>query len=301
MSTTAAALPGTARDADVHPATRTAYRLAAAIAVTTVATGAINSATGSGFACSTWPGCHRGHFAPHPEVRQVIEFGHRLIAASCAMATLVVLVLSRRLPREQRLARLMPWVAITGIAGSAVFGAIIVLNLGIDKPLAVLDLACALVTMVGLTLATLSLERGAPRWQWTPLARHASALAAAIFLVHIGGMVLAGPGSFTAVVGWPLRAVVAGDLAPALQVARLVFAVATGIALVALVVRGWRVRELRGVLGALLGLFLLELAVGRWIVATGVDMLPAALYGASAALVLFCAVLAAGRAGLDGH
>ena len=49
-------------------ATRTVYRLAAAAATLTVAMGAINSATGSGFACPTWPGCYPGQFGPEAEV-----------------------------------------------------------------------------------------------------------------------------------------------------------------------------------------------------------------------------------------
>lgn len=299
---TSIALPGVldaARDAQPHPATRTVFRFAAAVAVATVATGAINSATGSGFACSTWPGCHAGHFVPAPETKQWIEFGHRLIAALSVVGALTSLVLSRRLPRTQKLARTMPFVAIVGIAGSATFGAMTVLNLGLEKELAVLDLTCALTTMVAMTLATLSLERGAPEWTWTPLSRLATGLTVATMLVHLLGMVLAGPSSFTAVVGWPLWHIVDRDGATGLQVFRFGLAAAIAVGIVVLAVRGWHHPQLRTLMGTAVVLLVLELAVGQWIVTDGLGMWRAALYAATAALLLFCLALAAGRSALD--
>lgn len=295
---TAVLAPG-ARDLEAHPATRTIFRVAAAVAVATVATGAINSATGSGFACETWPGCFNGHFAPHPEVHQVIEFGHRLIAAACVVTVLAAAVVARRLPREQHLARRLPWIAMIGIIGSAVFGALTVLNLGIAKPLSVLDLTCALTTMVAMTLATLSLERGAPRWHWTPLTRLASATVVGIALMHLLAIIVAGDSSFTAVLGWPLRATVARDVAPALQVVRLVLAVVDAVLVVMVAVRSRRHQRLGTAGMVALGLLVLELVLGRVIVAAGLSMGLAAAYGATAALVLFAVALVGGRAALE--
>lgn len=296
---TTAIVVGNARDAEPHPGARTTFRIAAAVAVLTVATGAINSATGSGFACETWPGCFHGHFAPHPEVRQLIEFGHRLIAASCVVTVLAAAVVSRRLPRSQRLARLMPWVALVGIAGSAIFGALTVVNLGIAKPLSVLDLLCALTTMVAMTVATLSLERGAPVWHWTPLARLASGTVVAITVMHLLGTVVAGSSSFTAVLGWPLQVTVARDVAPALQHVRLALAVVDALLVALVALRSRHQRGLGSAGIAALALLVVELVLGRVVMAEGLAMWLSAAYGATAALVLFAVALVAGRAGLE--
>lgn len=298
MSTASLALAG-ARDTREHPATRTAFRVAALVAVATVATGAINAATGSGFACETWPGCFHGHFTPHGEVRQVIEFGHRLVAASCVVTVLLAAALSTRLPRSQGLARRMPWVALLGITGSAVFGAITVLDLGLAKPLSVLDLLCALTTMVGMTLATLSLERGAPRWAWTPTARLGAGVAAGLVLMHLLGIVVAGPSSFTSVLGWPLDRVVGRDLLPWLQQGRFVLAVVDGLGVLALCWVARRHRAWRRAALATLAVLLVHLALGQAVLAEGLTMGLSAAYSGLAAVVLFGVLLVTGRAALD--
>lgn len=296
-------MPGAApvaRDPHPHPRTRTMLLLAAVFGIATIITGSINSATGSGFACPTWPGCYPGQFGPEREVHDVIEFGHRLIAASTGFVLLAAAVVALRLPKVQWMARWLPWVSVAGAIVAAVVGRLVVLNLGVAKPLALFDLFGALAVLVAATLASLSINRGAPRWQWTPLSRLATACTAGLYALYLGGILVAGKGSFTAVVGWPMWRLVDADGPVWLQVARMVLAVAVAVGLVLLVRRGWRHESLRFPLAAIVVLFMVEFIVGQLMAALGVDMWWAAAHCSAAGLMLVCTTLVMGRTGLDG-
>ncbi|GAA1394914.1 hypothetical protein [Luteococcus peritonei] len=292
-------LPATTAGAETsHQATRTVYRLAAAAATLTVAMGAINSATGSGFACPTWPGCYPGRFGPETEVHALIEFSHRVVAALTTPLLLVAALMGRRLPRQMRLARRLPWLAILGALSAAVLGMITVFNLGLPKPVAMFDLFSAMTCMSAMTVATLSLEHGNDEWRWSPLARLGGWATGGIVLVHLLGVAVAGKGSFTSVMGWPLWRLTEHDGALALQWLRMAVAVAT-IALLGLTVaRAWRWGRTRRAAAALVLFGLVEFTISQVIAELGTEMWFAATYAGAAAVVLFCAVLVTGRAAL---
>lgn len=279
-------------------ATRTVYRLAAAAATLTVAMGAINSATGSGFACPTWPGCYPGQFGPEAEVHALIEFSHRVVAALTTPLLLVAALMGRRLPRRMRLARVLPWLAILGALFAAALGMVTVFNRGLPKPVSMFDLFSAMTCMSAMTVATLSLEHGNDSWRWTPLARIGGAAAAGTALVYVLGIAVAGKGSFTSVMGWPLWRTTSHDVAVGFQWLRMAVALVV-IGLLALTVaRAWRWSRTRRAAAALVVFGLVEFAISQVIAQLGTEMWFAAIYAGAAAVVLFCAVLITGRAAL---
>lgn len=279
--------------------TRVLLRLAAFFGIATVITGSINSATGSGFSCPTWPGCYPGQFGPEAEIHNIIEFGHRIIAASSGFVLLAACIASLRLPSRHTLGRVLPWAALAGAFTAAFLGRLVVLNHGIPKPLATLDLFGALTVLVAATLATLSVSRNSPKWTWTPLARLSGLLLAGLVVMHLLGIVVAGKGSFTAVVGWPMWRIVQQDVAVGLQVGRMVLAAVIAVGLFVLARRGWDRPTLRPVLAAMLGLFALEMVLGQVLARNGVDMWWAAGHCAAAGLIVVCVTLVLGRSALD--
>ena len=287
------------RDTEAHPTIRTLFRVAAAFSLLTVAGGAVNSATGSGFACPTWPGCYAGHFGPEVEFHDLVEFTHRAIAATTGVLVLCTAIASLRLPRIERPARILPWFAVLGIIGSAVFGMLTVLQGGIHRGLGMIDLFCALFTQVAMTLSTQSLERGAPRWNWTPASRLGAALVSGIVVLHELGTFLSGPSSFTVVLGWPMWRMVAIDRMPWLQVGRMILAAALLVGIARLCQIAWADARLRPVVIAVAVFTLIEQVMGQLIASNGVQMWLVSAFAASAAVLLFLVTLLTGHTALD--
>ncbi|ROR54052.1 cytochrome c oxidase assembly protein subunit 15 [Luteococcus japonicus] len=282
------------------PAVRLLLKLAAVFGVLTVVTGSVNSATGSGFACPTWPGCYPGHFGPEAEVHDIIEFGHRLIAASTGFILLGAAIAAFRLPRRFTMARVLPWFSVVGAILSAVLGRMVVLNGGIPMPLAMIDLLGALTVLMAATLAYMSMHRGAPRWQWTPLSRLAAGIMASIVVLHLLGIVVSGKGSFTAVVGWPMWRLVSQDGAIWLQVLRMALAAGIVVSMALLTRRSWHLPTVRPVMITMLALCAVEFVLGQVLAVEGVDMWWAAGHCAAACLMLLCISVVSGRTALDG-
>lgn len=302
MSTATPSVPLQRTDAppaETSSAARLIFRLAAIFGIATVITGSINSATGSGFACPTWPGCYPGHFGPEAEVHDIIEFGHRIIAASTGFVLLAAAITALRVRKVRPMVRWLPWAAVVGAILSALLGRMVVLNGGISKPLAIIDLFGALTVLMATTLVVLSVNRGMPRWHWTPLSTLAFGCMAGVVVLHLLGVVVAGKGSFTAVVGWPMWRIVSQDVAVGLQVFRLVFAVAVALGLFALARKGWNQPTLRPVLATMLALFALEFVLGQVMAEKGVDMWWAAGHCAAAGLILVCVTMVTGRSAFD--
>lgn len=289
-----------ALDPQPRPRTRVLFQVTAVLATLIVTMGAINSATGSGFACPTWPGCYPGHFGPEAEVHDLIEFCHRIVAALVGPALLACIVVGMRLPKAQRFARILPWLALVGAIAAAVFGMFIVKNHGIAKHWSVLDLLGALTCLIGTTLTSLSVNRGAPRWQWTRLSKLATGCLAALVLMHELGIVVGGQGSFTPVLGWPMWQLVGPDDYPALQVIRMLMAAGIVLALVVLTLRSWHHRELRTPLVVIGVAFVVEMVLGRVIATQGTEFWFAIGYCTAAVAILSATTIIAGRTALDG-
>lgn len=301
MNSLAVAAP---RELDLHAHATTSravrlFQVAAIGATVTVAMGAINSGTGSGFACPTWPGCYPGHFGPEAEVHDLIEFSHRIVAGLTGFLLLAAAIVGATATKAKPLARIAPAFALLGAIGAAVFGMMVVKNHGIAKPLAMIDLFGALTCLVAMTLAYMSLRRGRPTWHWTPTARLASAAVAGLYLLHVSGIAVAGPGSFTGVLGWPLSVHNGQDVLGAVQVMRALLAFVLVVALGLLARRSWNVPGLSTPARVLVAALVVEAISVALIANSGAEMWFTLFFCGAATAILSAATVIAGRSALD--
>ena len=245
--------------------------VAAAVTTLLIALGGIVCATESGAGCPDWPGCY-GRIIPPPQVNAVIEYTHRFVAGITTPLILAAAWFSWRRTRTIRWLARPLLVAIPFLFAVIVFGAFAVLT-GLYRPVAVLDLGSALITVaLVLTAAVVAFTRHADptlpdRFSAkSGLARLSLATLGATFLLYVSGILVAGRGSLTRCVGWPFWRLIPDDTAGWPQVARLALAAVTVLLIAWLVVRTWRTRPAHPAqrrTAAIAGLaFLAEMAIG---------------------------------------
>jgi cytochrome c oxidase assembly protein subunit 15 len=278
----------------------------AAVALLTFASvvmGAVVCATQSGASCPNWPGCYSDSFVPAVELNPMIEFIHRVIAGITGPAVLVAAILARRLPDPRP--RILAWIGLAGTVAAGVFGMLTV-KVGIPWWLGMVDLACALTATVCLLLARVLMTPGAT-WVPTVTARIAWAAVGVLGALHLTGIAVAGPGSFTRCLSWPLG-VLPADRWPLLQSLRLWLAVAAAVLIVTAAVRAsWRRGLWRAGVPAVV-LLLAEGAVGAALLAgqgsllvrTAYAVLAVGVFGATALLSVRASV-AVGTGESSGH
>jgi cytochrome c oxidase assembly protein subunit 15 len=252
--------------------------------------GAVVCATQSGASCPNWPGCYADTFAPAAQLNPLIEFTHRVIAGLTGPAVLVAAILARRLP--DRRPRILAWIGLAGTVAAGVFGMLTV-KVGIPWWLGMVDLACALTATVCLLLARVLLTPGAT---WAPAltARTAWAAVGVLALLHLTGIAVAGPDSFTRCLGWPLG-VLEVDRWPWLQVMRIGLAVGAAVD-IAIAARRAERDGPRVPARLAAGLVLLELALA-WAMDAGFGGLASrAAYAVVAASIFGATALLAARA-----
>jgi cytochrome c oxidase assembly protein subunit 15 len=201
-----------------------------------VALGGIVCATESGAACPDWPGCY-GRVVPPPQINAIIEYSHRLVAGLTSPVLIAAAVVVRLRYRPFHWVSRPPIVALPFLLAVIIFGAVAVLR-GLPRPLAVLDLGSALLVLALITVAATVAyatpdNPGRPvRLSGSPVAWLGLASLASVYLVHLGGIVVAGPGSLSRCLGWPLWRLVPGDVPGSAQPLRLLLS-ALGILLIA--------------------------------------------------------------------
>jgi heme a synthase len=279
--------------------------VAAVMTTLLVAMGGIVCATESGAACPDWPGCY-GRIIPPPQIAPVIEYTHRFIALLTGPLVVAGAVMSWR---KTRAIRWITWpltVAILFIAAVVVFGAFAVLT-GLPRPIAALDLGSALIALaLVVTAATVARTlRGDPALPErlsarTGLSRLSLLTLIAVYAVYVGGILVAGKGSPTRCLGWPMWQIMAHDVAGWPQVARLVIGTVAAILVVAVVLSAWhRGASIRWAAAWLAAAFLIELAVGAVLVAGSASAVLALLHVAAAAALWSLLVVLTVRAGLE--
>ncbi len=81
----------------------------------------------------------------------------------------------------------------------------------------------------------------------TPLVALGFATAISVYAVYVGGVLVAGAGSLTRCLSWPIRAILPADVPGFPQVARLADLIVAAILLIALVLAGLRQQSIGGV------------------------------------------------------
>ncbi|HET9518017.1 MAG TPA: hypothetical protein VFO77_09855, partial [Actinoplanes sp.] len=234
----------------------------------------------------------------------LIEFGHRVVAIAAGPLILVAALSGLRLPGLPRWVRVLPWWALIGAAAAAAFGRRVVLD-HLPAWLGAVDLACALTALTAITVAAAVVgrvvnDRPLARDARATVRRSAAAGLVTLLVLHVTGILVAGPGSFTATVGWPMWRVLDSDHHGWLQVVRVaataVILVLAGVTAAAAAKAGGDRSRVR--LGAftMLVLCAAELVLGLVIRATGLDRATAAAYAVLAVAVFwsFACLVAAG-------
>ncbi len=270
--------------------TRGWFTAAALLAFVSVVMGAVVCATQSGAACPNWPGCYADSFVPAAQLNPIIEFTHRVIAGVTGPAVLVAAILAGRL-RDRR-PRVLAWLGLAGTIAAGVFGMLTV-KVGIPWWLGMIDLACALAATVCLLLARVLLTPGAT-WTPTVAARSAWGAVGVLAALHLTGIAVAGPDSFTRCISWPLG-VLDADRWPLLQVVRLGLAVGA-VVLIALAARRAERDGRRALARLAAGLVLLELALALAMTAGSGGLAVRAAYAVVAAGIFGATALLAVRA-----
>lgn len=263
-----------------------------------VTMGAVVCATESGAACPDWPGCY-GRAIPPPQIHSIIEYTHRFIAALTTPLIIAAAVLGWRRARRDVLMTRVPLIAIFFTLAVVVFGAFAVLT-GLARGVAALDLGSALVVLMLMTAATTAAfarreNPGLPDRlsTGTPFATLSLATVIGVYAVYVGGVLVAGNGSLTRCLSWPIWRVLPTDLVGWPQAVRLVVAAAAALLVLALIAGAWRSRAIRGLRRpAVAGLaaFLIEMAVGVAMMTGGATPFLAVVYVA-AAVLLWCMVV----------
>jgi cytochrome c oxidase assembly protein subunit 15 len=281
---------------------------ASALTCLLITLGGIVCVTGSAAGCPDWPGCY-GRIVPPSQVNAVIEYVHRFIAALTTPFILAAAIVGWRRARMIRWVSRPPIIAIPFLLAVIVFGALAVLR-GLPRGLAAVDLGSALIVLALMVAATAAagLRRANPdlpdRLSIRD-ARLALGALAATFAVLVSGVLVAGSGSLTRCLGWPLARLMDYDLPGWPQAARLIVAALASVLILAVVVGAWHTprkcpayRTVATVAGALL---LVEIGAGALMLAAGVTIALLAVSVASAAalwaLLVVVGVLSGIRSG----
>ncbi|NLT31414.1 MAG: cytochrome oxidase assembly protein [Propionibacterium sp.] len=245
--------------------TGTLFVVAALTTLGAVILGSVVCATDSSAACPNWPGCYPGQIGPEAHLNPVLEFVHRVVAVSTGPLLLVAALLGLR--DRNRLVRFAPWLALVGALVAGVLGMLTVTR-GISKTAAAIDLGFSLVAMIAITLAAVLVLRGPATWRprRAPLAW---AAVGALFGFHILSIFVAGPGSLTRCVSWPVWRQLDADGTPVLQWLRLALAAVAVVLAVFTAVRALRRRDTRMIAAVVLLLIVTELILGLTVLAGG--------------------------------
>jgi cytochrome c oxidase assembly protein subunit 15 len=251
--------------------------------------GGIVCVTGSAQGCPDWPGCF-GRIVPPPQINAIIEYLHRFVAALTSPFILAAAIVGWWKARRVRWVSWPPVVAIPFLLAVVVFGAIAVLR-GLPRGWAAVDLGSALIVLALMTAATTAAfaRRADPGLRDRLLVRDARlALAASsgVFVVLVSGILVAGKGSLTRCLGWPMWGIMSNDLPGWPQGVRLLVAGAAAVLISAAIVQAWQLQGrrvvLRRVAAATGALFLAEMAAGGIMLAGGFTIALLAIYAAAA-------------------
>ena len=236
--------------------------IAAACAYLLIVLGAIVRISGSGMGCGDhWPLCNGHLFPPLSDIRTVIEWSHRLVAALVSVLVVGLVVLD-----WQR-----AWPALALLILQIVLGAVTV-KTGLTPAMVILHLATAMLLLAALIVAA----RGLPD---SPGLRSGSAVLLALtFVTVVFGALTANLGAMASCGGFPLCSgqliPTGGPLAWIQWIHRLLAYSLAGYLI------WWGARAPRPAL-PLLGIVLLQITIAATMIAFG---FPGALQGTHAAV-----------------
>ncbi len=267
-------------------------------------------ATDSGLACPDWPRCH-GQFIPPLETNVLIEFSHRLAAATVGLLILATAVSAWAWYRDKRPVLTGSTLAVIVLIGQALVGGVTV-NMELPDTIVALHLFIALSLLAILIATTVAAFRPVnAAVSNCPLAGKAAgrlpalpalAAAATMALILVGSYV-ANSDAGLAYPDWPLfngKLVSAGGRLADLHYAHRLLALVVGVLVAGVMVQAWRERmrspALLTVASLAVMLYVVQVFVGAsniWLeLATSVRIAHLALASALWALLVLVAIWA---------
>lgn len=272
--------------------------------------GGIVCVTGASKGCPDWPGCY-GRALPPSRFDSILEYAHRVLAALTTLIIIASAIVGWIKARSIRWVSWPPLIAIVFLVDVIILGALVVLR-GLERGLAALDLGSALIVLALMLTATvvahaLHKNPGSPATPSlrAPLARLAFWATIAVFAVLVSGVLVASDGSSVRCLSWPLygESLVLESRRAWLYVLRHMLAGIATILIFAVIFQAWRARPVqpstRRAATLVAGLFLLELALGAAVNASGAAIPLLAIYVAVAALLWASLVFLTVLASLD--
>lgn len=271
-----------------------------------VTMGSVVCATESGAACPDWPGCY-GRAIPPPQIHSIIEYTHRLVAALTTPLIIAAAVVGWRWNRRETLITRLPLIAIIFTLAVGAFGALTVLT-GLPRGVAALDLGSAIIVLTLMTTAATAacVRRANPGTPdrlsaTTPLATLGRATIISVYAVYVSGILVAGAGSLTRCLSWPIWRILPIDVPGWPQVLRLSISGVAALLVLALIACAMHAPVTIGArrpAGVAAFAFAVEMAVGALMMGAGASPFLAVLYVAAAVLLWCMLVSIAVRAGL---
>ncbi len=159
--------------------------------------------------CPDWPGCF-GQIIPPAESGAIMEYTHRLLAGVSSLLIISTAVIGMvRVPRLRWIS-IPPLVALALLLLVSFFGAQVVLR-GLSPGWAAVDVGSALLVVAFMVTAAAkaTIHTNNSNWANRPVfdtvyAKLVLATTIVVYIVLVSGILVAGKGSITACLGWPL-------------------------------------------------------------------------------------------------
>jgi heme A synthase len=245
--------------------------LTTVVAYLEIVLGGTVRATGSGLACPDWPTCH-GRLVPSLSQHVLIEYSHRLSASVVSICVVLLAIAALWIWPQRRYLKVLSLVALGLLILQVVLGGITVL---LDLPPEIVTAHLATATILLGVLATISVYSFTGRSaNLDPVARRfsrtAMIAAGGVFLLILTGSYVVGSDAGLACHTWPLCngqvLPTGGHQAVDINFLHRMTAVVIGLAIASVALRAWLTRR------------------GN----------PALLWGASAALLVYCSQVLVG-------
>ena len=237
---------------------------AAVFIVLLIAAGGVLCVTQSIRSCPDWPGCF-GRLLPPLEASPILEFTHRTLAGTSGVLILAAAVTGVARARRNRWILVPPLVAVVLLVEVSYFGAMVVLQ-GLTPGWAAVDVGSALLAVALMVTAAVIARHDPPGGLLfhSPLSKLALAALAAVYVVLVSGILVAGKNFLTSCLGWPLYSLaqIQASAPGAGNILRLIISVGAVGLILAVLVQAWRGRVARprvyGMARWVLAAFLLE-------------------------------------------